>query len=109
MILCLHMSAKALGQTSAHLGSGTTLASRHTAPATTGDATDVPDRLRQPPWIRLPSTSRPYATTSGCAGGQKAHRQGIHHGYHSALHSEGRPTQGVHLAAPWLCGSFHAA
>ena len=52
----------------AHLrSSGTTLASRQTAPATTGDATEVPDRLRQPPWMRLPITSRPYATTSGCA------------------------------------------
>ena len=50
----------------AHRGSGTTLASRQTAPATTGDATEVPDRLRQPPWMRLPRTSRPYATTSGC-------------------------------------------
>lgn len=34
----------------AHLrASGTTLASRQTAPATTGDATEVPERLRQPP------------------------------------------------------------
>lgn len=48
------------------LAAGTTLASRHTAPATTGDATLVPDRLLQPPWMRLPITSLPYATTSGC-------------------------------------------
>ena len=48
------------------LATGTTLASRHTAPATTGDATLVPDRLLHPPWILLPSTSLPYATTSGC-------------------------------------------
>ena len=48
------------------LATGTTLASRHTAPATTGDATLVPDRLLQPPWILLPNTSLPYATTSGC-------------------------------------------
>lgn len=49
------------------MAAGTTLASRHTAPATTGEATLVPDRLLQPPWILLPSTSRPYATTSGCS------------------------------------------
>ena len=38
---------------------GTMLASRHTAPATTGEATLVPDRDLQPPWILLPITSRP--------------------------------------------------
>ena len=48
--------------------SGTVDARRQTAPATTGEATDVPDRLRQPPCILLPITSRPYATTSGCKG-----------------------------------------
>lgn len=48
------------------LAAGTTLANKHTAPATTGEATLVPDRLLQPPCILLPSTSRPYATTSGC-------------------------------------------
>jgi len=48
------------------LASGTTDASRHTAPATTGDATLVPDSERQPPSMRLPITSLPYATTSGC-------------------------------------------
>ena len=36
------------------LSSGTTLASRHTAPATTGDATLVPLSERQPPPMRLP-------------------------------------------------------
>lgn len=45
--------------------SGTMDASSATAPATTGDATDVPDRERQPPPMRLPCTSRPYAMTSG--------------------------------------------
>ncbi len=41
--------------THTHLFSrGTTLASRHTAPATTGEATLVPLRLRQPPLMRLP-------------------------------------------------------
>ena len=49
------------------LAAGTTLAKRHTAPATTGEATLVPDRLLQPPCILLPNTSRPYATTSGCS------------------------------------------
>ena len=42
------------------------LASRQTAPATTGEATLVPDRDLQPPWILLPITSLPYAMTSGC-------------------------------------------
>ena len=37
--------------------SGTTEANKVTAPATTGDATDVPDRERQPPDILLPNTS----------------------------------------------------
>mmetsp|Transcript_10378 Transcript_10378/g.26613 ORF Transcript_10378/g.26613 Transcript_10378/m.26613 type:complete len:206 (+) Transcript_10378:1712-2329(+) len=46
---------------------GTTDASRHTAPATTGDATLVPLSVRQPPWILLPDTSFPYAVTSGLA------------------------------------------
>ena len=44
---------------------GTVDASSVTAPATTGLATEVPLRLRHPPWILLPITSRPYATTSG--------------------------------------------
>ena len=44
---------------------GTTDASSVTAPATTGDATDVPLRLLHPPAIFDPMTSRPYATTSG--------------------------------------------
>ena len=56
-------------QQGSHLcSSGTVEARRQTAPATTGEATDVPDRLRQPPCILLPITSRPYATTSGCEG-----------------------------------------
>jgi hypothetical protein len=45
--------------------SGTVLASRHTAPATTGLATLVPLRLRQPAVILLPVTSLAYAITSG--------------------------------------------
>jgi hypothetical protein len=61
--------------------SGTTLARRQTAPATTGEATDVPDSERQPPWMRLPITSRPYATTSGCAVQRTPHHQ-----TRSALH-----------------------
>ena len=44
---------------------GTTDARSVTAPATTGDATDVPERLRHPPAIFDPITSRPYATMSG--------------------------------------------
>ena len=36
-----------------------------TAPATTGEATEVPERLRHPPRILLPMASLPYATTSG--------------------------------------------
>lgn len=46
---------------------GTVLASRQIAPATTGEATLVPESERQPPWILLPITSLPYATTSGCS------------------------------------------
>jgi hypothetical protein len=40
-------------------------ASREAAPATTGLATLVPLRVRQPVVILLPDTSLPYAITSG--------------------------------------------
>lgn len=43
----------------------TPLASSATAPATTGEATDVPDNDRQPPLTLLPFTWLPYVTISG--------------------------------------------
>lgn len=49
LIAVLAIGAGRAGGRSCLCSSGTTLASRQTAPATTGDATLVPDRLRQPP------------------------------------------------------------
>jgi hypothetical protein len=47
------------------IDSGITLASRQTAPATTGLATLVPERLLHPEFILDPIISLPYATISG--------------------------------------------
>jgi hypothetical protein len=44
---------------------GSVDASSAAAPATTGEATDVPDSCRHPPSMRAPDTSLPKATTSG--------------------------------------------
>lgn len=43
----------------------TPLASKVTAPATTGEATLVPDNDRHPPFILEPRTAVPYVTISG--------------------------------------------
>lgn len=43
----------------------TPLANRVTAPATTGDATLVPDKVRQPLFMFDPLTVEPYVTISG--------------------------------------------
>ena len=64
--------------------SGTVDARRQTAPATTGEATDVPDRLLQPPCILLPMTSRPYATTSGCTTAR--HAVSVNALWHAEVH-----------------------
>jgi hypothetical protein len=47
------------------LSSGTVLARSATAPATTGEATEVPDRTLHPPRMLDPRTACPNATMSG--------------------------------------------